>query len=736
MAINLKTNSSNLQLCLAALYYYTIKASFFRKNFLFVHRSGSSIWLRLPAALCFIVFITSTPLLSHAGDEEEMLRLHNQAGKLGQQGRYAEAAVLEEQALAMAEKIFGPDHLNTAVVLNNLAGYYMALGSYSKAEPLYKRSLTIREKALGPEHPHTAISLHKLALLYGSRDRDREALSLFKRGLKADEQTIKNVFAIASEEQKLLFVKKVSWGYEGALSLIHKKFGSDTDALRTGLDLVLSRKGIVFDAQARQREAIANSLDPEVKELWDRLTSLRQGLAKLLLNKPKKLSSEAYRSSIKELNTKIESLESQLASMSGLVAEELEQSGATTEKVARRLPEDTALIEFVKIHDYNWKEGKWADTERYLAFILHPDQRIELIDLRDADKLDRDVQALLKQIKTIPEEIEDLSRDLKLAKAKIRPEYSRALREQITAAQGLYDLLWKPLAGAVGPVNPVRTGAPQTADRSQHRSNGVKSVVISPDGILNLVPFAALLDKKEGRFLTEGLTISYVTSGRDLLRGSAGIKPETDLFLAADPEFDMVAKAKKKSFFKGLFSSRKKKPESESREGGRFRSARFSAIFNPLPGTAEEARIIPGLVPGNSKKVVTGEEATEFAVLNVKHPKILHLATHGFFLKDQAQLFAGSDERGISITGQKSLPKGYENPLVRSGLAFAGANYAAEADTGMDGILTALEVSGMSLHGTDLVTLSACDTGVGEDNGRGRGSLDCEGRLPCPAHGT
>lgn len=110
--------------------------------------------------------------------------------------------------------------------------------------------------------------------------------------------------------------------------------------------------------------------------------------------------------------------------------------------------------------------------------------------------------------------------------------------------------------------------------------------------------------------------------------------------------------------------------------------------------------------------MITGAEATEFAVLNAKRPKVLHLATHGFFLKNQ-QDSSLEGTRGILIK-PKPLPKGYENPLVRSGLAFAGANHAKEATSSNDGLLTALEVSGMDLHGTDLVTLSACETGVGE----------------------
>ncbi len=601
------------------------------------------------------------------------LALNNLADLYRSMGNYARAEPLYKRSLKIKEKVFGPEHPETALALGNLAFLYDNMGNYAKAEPLYKRSLKIREKVLGPNHPDTALALNNLAFFYGSQNKNMESLNLFKRGLKIDEQTIRNIFTIASEEQKLVFVKKISANYEGALSLIHQKFSSNQDALGLGLNLVLSRKGVVFDAQARQMETIASSLDPKVKGLWKKMTSFRSRLAKLLQGKPANLSLEMYRLQIRELNREIENLESQLSSKSSLVAEELEQRKATTRKVSKQMPKDSVLIEFIKINDYNWTKGKWADTQIYLAFILHPNQQIKLINLGNADELDKDVEALLKKVKTIPTDMDD-DRGLQVS-PKTNYAENKVVLSQINASRKLHTLLWEPLDDFVG-----KTG----------------SIVVSPDGILNLVPFSALQDSN-GKFLIENHTITYVTSGRDLLRSGGGVKPESDLFLAANPEFDIVAKAKTL--------------ENQTIQRGRFRSAGFKVAFQPLPGTAEEARTIPGLVPGKDKRVVTGKDATEYAVLNVKRPKVLHLATHGFFLKDQEQ-FSLIGKRGISVEAKK-LPTNYENPLVRSGLAFAGANYAAKTDTSMDGLLTALEVSGMDLHGTDLVTLSACDTGVG-----------------------
>jgi CHAT domain-containing protein len=121
-------------------------------------------------------------------------------------------------------------------------------------------------------------------------------------------------------------------------------------------------------------------------------------------------------------------------------------------------------------------------------------------------------------------------------------------------------------------------------------------------------------------------------------------------------------------------------------------------------------------------KILRGADATEGAVKEVRGPRILHLATHGFFLPDEPAPAAASDPGapaapGVSVPAAGAGP-GRENPLLRSGLALAGANKLRSGDD--DGILTAMEASGLDLWGTKLVVLSACETGVGTvTNGEG-----------------
>jgi len=132
--------------------------------------------------------------------------------------------------------------------------------------------------------------------------------------------------------------------------------------------------------------------------------------------------------------------------------------------------------------------------------------------------------------------------------------------------------------------------------------------------------------------------------------------------------------------------------------------------FAPVTVTAQEGRSIKSLFP--EALLLTGNRATKASLKQIAAPRILHIASHGFFLADTPFV---ADARGTrSINARVTIG----NPLLRSGLALAGANLRKSNDE--DGILTALEASGLNLWGTKLVTLSACDTGIGEvKNGEG-----------------
>jgi len=235
------------------------------------------------------------------------------------------------------------------------------------------------------------------------------------------------------------------------------------------------------------------------------------------------------------------------------------------------------------------------------------------------------------------------------------------------------------------------------------RLGNTERLLISPDGALNLLPFAALFDDK-GEYLAKRFEITYLTSGRDLLRLASGSSSRSSAFVVADPDYGKSA-----SMLAQVDTSIQPRRSIDLDRGG--------MVFKPLPGTVEEAKMLKALLKLNDQNVLVGANATEAKLKQLHGPSILHIATHGFFLSNKEISAAALKPVGF-IQDQYPVPLG-ENPLLRSGLALAGAN-PRRAGTDDDGILTAAEAAQLDLRGTQLVVLSACETGVGDvQNGEG-----------------
>jgi CHAT domain-containing protein len=205
-------------------------------------------------------------------------------------------------------------------------------------------------------------------------------------------------------------------------------------------------------------------------------------------------------------------------------------------------------------------------------------------------------------------------------------------------------------------------------------------LLVSPEGELNLIPFAALVDERR-QYAVERYSISNLASGRDLLRLQVPRQSKDGPLVVAAPDFGRRSQVEASRSEK----QEKNQPKGEVGEES-ARSALKEFYFPPLPYSEREGEALRPLLPGAT--LLTKGQATKAALSQVHGPSLLHIATHGFFLEDQDK-----------------------NPLLRSGLALAGANERKDDD---NGILTALEVTGLNLWGTKLVALSACDTGVGE----------------------
>jgi CHAT domain-containing protein/Tfp pilus assembly protein PilF len=590
--------------------------------------------------------------------------LQHLANLYSDQGLYDRARPLLQRALTLREAALGKDHPQTAASRDSLAVFFFNQQLYSRAEPLYRRALTTREAVLGKSHPDVALSLNHLALLRLAQHRLSGALPLFTRAFSLSEQRLREEALDFSEARLAAFLQYLR-ANEQTLYTLLRMYPEDPRVQRLVLGAVLLRKGRSIEEAAQISRTLTQHLNPEDRDSFERLRELRTQLAMLSFEGPGPLGPGDYPRQLKSLAEAGDALEASLAQRSApfraLTA--LPSPADVVERVAAALPQDGVLVEFITYTDQPLLPPKGTPSEqppsqlRYLALVLFPDASTRAVDLGPADPIDRDASRLRNAL---------ANRDASFQ----------------ATAQALYQLAFQPLLPVLG---------------------STRRVLLSPDGQLSLIPFAALHDGHG--FLLDSFDFLYLTTGRQLLPRPEELPPASSVAVLADPDF--TAPPSGPSFL----STRAVSSSDLERFLATSRADLPSSTWVPLPGTRQEAESIQRLLP--QAQLFLGSEATKERLFSLSTPGILHLATHGFFIED-APVPKGS--RAVGHFGALSdLPQspGHQAPLLRSGLALAGAR-ALESGGAPAALVTALELAGLNLWGTQLVVLSACDTGRGQ----------------------
>jgi CHAT domain-containing protein/tetratricopeptide (TPR) repeat protein len=650
--------------------------------------------------------------------------LNNLGSLLREMGDLAEARPRLEHALAIRERKLGPDHPDTAQSLTNLGALDEAVGSLAEARSCYERALTIDRRALGEDHPLTASSLNNLGVLLkktgdlagarpylelalASRRRvlgedhpdtaqsltnlgillvalgqQGQALPLMRQAAFLDERLIGQVFAIGSERQRAAILAQTQDNLAAFLSLVWGYLSQSDETVRLALDLVLRRKALQAEAQAVQRDAVLGGRYPHLQETLRRWSALRLQIARKSLAGPGPEGPDAHRQQLEVWNTQRQRLEEELARQIPEMNLEQKLRAADRRAVALALPTATTLVEFVRFGVFNFKavpargERRWQPA-RYLAFLLCPGDpdNVRMIDLGGAEPIDALIEVFRAGVGELP-----AARNMARRPAPASPLTPEQVGQQLRSA------VFDPLLAALGDC---------------------RRLLVSPDGGLTQLPFA-VLPNSAGGLLLDAYQISCVNCGRDVLRfgTTSSMKPSAAV-VVTDPDFDLAASAPARA-------ATERGDNHVSRDLPRDR-----LHFGRLAGTRAEGEVLASLlgVPcWQDSAALEGRLKRECV-----SPRILHLATHGFFLQDQQD--SDQQRRGRGALGPSGcegrlsgpLP---ENPLLRSGLALAGANTWLRGGTppeeAEDGLLTAEDVSGLDLLATELVVLSACETGLGE----------------------
>lgn len=394
----------------------------------------------------------------------------------------------------------------------------------------------------------------------------------------------------------------------------------------------LNRKALFFDAQYYVQSSLRTITDPQQAAQLQRLNTIRRRLSSLIFSPIHSTCSTEY---YKELLNKRKTIQTKLN------AAVKRSASLTTAIAAKDLPlaKDSALIDIMKLEETRTTQGG------YYAFVVL-NNKVNLVSLGTVSEIEKVIAAYRKAITTNAER--------------------KTIFELGARA---YNRLFAPLVALLG--NTTR-------------------LIISPDGLLNLLPFETLWNPK-GHFVISDYTIQYVLTPRDLLRSNSPAA-SNDVIVFAAPHF-----------------SSKRSTNASVENTTRLE-------FQPLPATQKEAELLQQKYK-TTAHVFTGKKATENEFLSLKTaPKILHVATHGFFINNAEEKSATANSRALKtiqpsgVTIQAASQN--TSALLRSGLAFSEVGTTAN-DTYFDGIATAEEILSLNLSGTKLVVLSACETGLG-----------------------
>ncbi len=679
--------------------------------------------------------------------------LHNRALLAADMGDLADAENLQRQAVRAWSQRLGADHPFVATGLEELAGVVASRGRTAEASQLLTRALAMRTKKLGPESPDVASTLVTLARTVSASDpttagrRVDQAIAIYERGnrpqnpdsvaaayslrgtllLKRGEyDQAREAFATTLAERDRVFGANHPLTAAARASLAASEFGlgsSDAavrDALAAeqigrdhlrftirylperqalayadkrprGLDLALSAvadgrtagsegvldamirsRGVILDELGARVHLASQSADPVLATLNAAATTARERFANLMMRSLVG-SDPVPRASLDEARANKEAAERALAERSADARGEIDQANVGLVDIRKMLPDGMALVSFAR-YDRTTVTRSGArlvphTTASYIAFVTRADSpQTDVVPLGPASTIDAAVNAWRTQL--------DGHSVLGVA----MPDAERAYR---VAGAAVRRRIWDPIAPFV---------------------RGVSQVLVVPDGAINLVSFAALPTGTSRYLIEDAPILHYLSTERDIVANASPTEGR-GLLAVGGPAFGDRGKP--------------------AQTAGALRNGCTSLAglhFDDLPGSgleaAEVARIWSSSTAdgSNGATILRGRAATTTTVKrDAIGRRVIHLATHGFFLQSScAPSVAGT--RGIGgIASGAASPQQAENPLLLAGLAFAGANVLnARVSGNDDGILTAEEIAGLNLQGTEWVVLSACDTGVGQ----------------------
>jgi CHAT domain-containing protein len=584
-------------------------------------------------------------------------------------GQYEKAEPLYLEAKQIDEKVLGKLHPAYAASCNYLANLYTSMGQYKKAEPLYLEAKQIQEKVLGKLHPAYYKNCSDLANLYRNIKEPEKAKELYTEAFTSQQIQVKNIFRFTSEPEKQDYLRKVA-DFESYFLSFDVSPNTHPDH-GFSYNLSLSQRNLILSSSQQLRQAIYNTTDTSIQNKYKAWIDVRKQLAfwyaKPISDRP---------DYVQDLELQANTLEKELTRLSFSFRKEQTTKEITWKDILQSLKQDEAAIEFAKFNYYNGK--KWIDSTYYVALLLRKNQpEPQLIPLFESRQLNN----------VLP--VSNTSQSIYSLYPAINALYSD--KQGVNAA---YNLIWKPLDPYL---------------------SGIKKIYFAPAGMLFRISLAAL-PVNEHQLLSDKYELVQLNTTASVVNHAANVIDSShNIYLYGAIRYDADSATLKQAVLaynsNHDYETTRSIPDDPTR----------GTALQYLAGSEKEITEIDSL--GKQKKysivVLSGDTATEESIKALNgssSPAVLHIATHGFFFPDPK----ASKDSIHSATGSQNPFRQSDNPLMRSGLFFAGSGSAWKGKPiqGVeDGILTSYEVSNLYLPNTKLAVLSACQTALGDIQG-------------------
>jgi CHAT domain-containing protein len=578
------------------------------------------------------------------------------------------------------------------------------MGDYAQAAGYYQRSARIFERSHAPSDPVLAQIRGDLGVVLACQGRTDEAMAI---GLEIERVTREHLRLVAerlSEREALQYAAAMNGTRELALSLAAAGRLRDDHQRREAWELLIRGRSPVLEEIIHRRRAVWTSGDSTLARLDSGLTEARERLARLKVVGAVKDSS-AHAAELSAARESCEDAERALSKRSVEFVHDRQREEVGLGPIVSALPRGAALVGFARLPYFANFERPATDTARrrpgqridsYMAFVTGGgDSAIRIVRIGSVERVDRLVASWFEE-----------AAHGALASGRAPAVAEAAYR---VAGDSLRRAIWDPIF---------------------EQLRGAEQVYVVPEGTLHRVNFGAL-PLADGRYLIEhGPLVHVFTSERDAipLERSAA----SGLLAVGGPDYDLGPAALASAAPVHTNTATMIASNASTFRGAAPSCAEFDQIrFEPLPHTVEEAREVAQICnrttrDASDEVTLTGPVATEAAVKRLSRGRrILHLATHGFFVGEGCVTSAPAT-RGVGIApaaDRKPAARVLAPSMRLSGLALAGANHRAEADPSQeDGVLTAEEIMALDLRGAEWAVLSACQTGAG-DVATGEGML-------------